>query len=61
MFEQYDDILTVPELAEALRIGTTQAYRLLKSGKLKGFKEGKDWKIPKQSLIHYINNKTQTF
>lgn len=25
MFESYEDILTVPELAEVLRIGTTQA------------------------------------
>lgn len=54
MFEQYDDILTVPELAEALRIGTTQAYRLLKSKKIQAFKEGKDWKIPKESLIQYV-------
>lgn len=54
MFEQYDDILTVPELAEVLRIGTTQAYRLLKSKKIQAFKEGKDWKIPKESLIQYV-------
>ena len=26
MFEQYDDILTVSELAEALKVGSTQAY-----------------------------------
>ena len=26
MFEAYDDILTVSELAEALKIGTTHAY-----------------------------------
>ena len=31
MFEQYDDILTVSELAEALKVVSTQAYRLVRS------------------------------
>ena len=54
MFEQYDDILTIEEVAELLRIGMTQAYRIVRSGNLKGYKEGKDWKIPKQALINYV-------
>lgn len=58
MFEQYDDILTVSELAEALRIGSTQAYRLVRFKKIKAFKEGKDWKIPKTSVIQYITDQT---
>lgn len=58
MFEQYDDILTVSELAEALKVGSTQAYRLVRSQKIKAFKEGKDWKIPKTSVIQYITDQT---
>lgn len=58
MFQTYDDILTVTELAEILRIGTTQAYRILKRGDISAFKEGKDWKIPKESVKQYIINKT---
>lgn len=54
MFEQYDDILTVEEISEILKIGMTQAYRLVRSGNLKGYKEGKDWKIPKQALNEYV-------
>jgi excisionase family DNA binding protein len=54
MFEPYDDILTIEEVAELLRIGMTQAYRIVRSGNLKGYKEGKDWKIPKQALINYV-------
>ena len=54
MFEQYDDILTIEEVAELLRIGMTQAYRIVRSGDLKGYKEGKDWKIPKQALNEYV-------
>ena len=58
MFEQYDDILTIEEVAELLRIGMTQAYRIVQSGNLKGYKEGKDWKIPKQALINYVASKS---
>lgn len=61
MFEQYDDILTVSELAEALRIGSTQAYRLVRLKKIKDFKEGKDWKIPKTSVIQYITDQTAMY
>lgn len=42
MFERFDDILTIEDLAEALKIGTTQAYKLVRSHKIKAFKEGKD-------------------
>ena len=61
MFEQYDDILTVSELAEALKVGFTQAYRLVRSQKIKAFKEGKDWKIPKTSVIQYITDQTAMY
>ena len=54
MLEQYDDILTILDLAEALKIGSTQAYRLVRTRKIKAFKSGKDWKIPKQAVIQYI-------
>ena len=57
MFETYDDILTVEEVAEALKIGTSQAYRILRNGELKGYKEGKDWKTPKIALENYIREK----
>ena len=61
MFEQYDDILTVSELAEALKVGSTQAYRLVRSQKIKAFKAGKDWKIPQTSVIQYITDQTAMY
>ena len=57
MFESLDDILTIEEVAEVLKLGTTNTYRIVRSGQLKGYKEGKDWKIPKSSLIDYIQSK----
>lgn len=57
MFDSYDDILTVEDTADALKTGVTQIYKILRSGQLKGYKEGKDWKIPKVSLESYIREK----
>lgn len=54
MLDSYCDILSVEEVCEALRIGANQAYDLLNGGKLKGYKQGRVWKIPKQALIEYI-------
>lgn len=59
MFEQYDDILTIEEISEILKIGMTQAYRIVRSGDLKGYKEGKDWKIPKQALNEYVKSRSR--
>ena len=57
MLEAYDDILTIPEVADILKIGTSQTYKIVRTGQLKVFKEGKDWKIPKKCLIEYIISK----
>ena len=47
-------ILTVEELCEVLRIGKNKAYKLIKSGKLKCYREDKVWKIPRKSVEEYI-------
>lgn len=54
MFEEYPDILTAEEAAEALRIGYNALYELLSSGKLKGYRNGHVWRIPKESIKKYI-------
>lgn len=54
MFEGYPDILTVDEAAEALRIGYNALYDLLNSGKLKAYKNGRVWRIPKESIKSYV-------
>ena len=58
MFEDYSDILTVEEACEALRVGYNTLYQLLKSGKLRGYRNGKVWRIPKSSLAKYISEMT---
>ena len=54
MFSEYPDILTVAETCEVLRIGNNAIYELLNSGALKAYRNGRTWRIPKQSVIEYI-------
>ena len=56
MFEGYADILTVEEAAEALRVGYNALYELLNSGKPKAYKNGRVWRIPKESIKSYVLN-----
>lgn len=55
MFEEYPDVLTTEEVCEMLRIGYNVLYDLLNSKKLKGYRNGKIWKIPKVSVMTYIS------
>ncbi len=54
MFEQVEDLLTVPEACELLRIGRGAIYTLLASGQLKAFRNGRVWWISKEAIIQYI-------
>lgn len=54
MFDEYPDILTTEEVSELLRAGYNPVYALLDSGKLKGYRNGRVWRIPKESIKKYI-------
>ena len=54
MLEAYDDVLSVEEACEALKVGHNAIYELLNSGKLKAYKNGRVWRIPKESIKQYI-------
>lgn len=59
MFEQYPDILTVEEVCEALRMGYNAVYEILNSGKLKAFKNGRVWRIPRESLKEFVRKRAE--
>lgn len=58
MFESYDDVLTVEEACEALKIGFN-AIGLLNTGKLRGYRNGRVWRIPKAALVEYVRDKAK--
>ena len=59
MLEQYDDLLTAEEACEVLKMGKNALYALLGSGELKAFRNGRVWRIPKQSVIEFICGKSK--
>ena len=54
MFKDYPDILTVPQVAQALGIGRKAAYALVKNKKLGHIRVGRTIKVPKFSLEEFI-------
>ena len=50
----FSPLITIDELCELLMIGRNAAYKLLTSGKIKSFKIGRIWKIPRESIQTYI-------
>ena len=58
MFYAYDDVLTVEELCELLKIGKNTAYRLLQEGQIQAIRIGRIWKIPKAEVARYLSDGT---
>ena len=54
MPNEYPEILTTEEACEVLRVGYNALYDLLQSGKLKAYRNGRLWRIPKKSVIEFI-------
>ena len=59
MFESYDDVLTVEEACEALKIGYNSMYTLLHTDKIEGYRNGRVWRIPKAALVEYIQSSSK--
>lgn len=59
MLENYDDILNVEEACEALKIGYNAMYEILNTGKLRGYRNGRVWRIPKTALVEYIQSNSK--
>ena len=57
MFTSYPDIVNIDQMRKMLGgIGITLAYKLLKSRTIKSLKIGREYKIPKASIIEYLLN-----
>lgn len=52
--ENLPDVVTVKELADFIKVSTQTVVRAIKSGKLKAFKVGKDWRIEREAAIEWL-------
>lgn len=59
LFEEYPDVMTVQQVRKALGIGRTAVYRLLGSHEIHCFMIGNAYKIPKTSLIEFIQRNSK--
>lgn len=51
-----DEILTLKEVAEYLKLAEKTAYRLAAEGKLPGFKVGGSWRFKQQDVAAWIED-----
>ena len=53
------DVLTRDEVMDRLRIGRSVFYRIIRSGKLKSYRDGNRIKVPASSLEEYIRERLE--
>lgn len=56
MFKDLPDILTIPQVAQALGIGLKAAYALVNENKLGAVRVGRSIKVPKFSLEEFVKS-----
>lgn len=49
-----DEIMTVTEVAEYLKISEVTTYKLVQDGKMPAFKIGRHWRVKKDDLSEFI-------
>ena len=55
-----DQILTLKEVAEYLKLAEKTAYRLAAEGKLPGFKVGGSWRFKQSDIEQWIEDQKNT-
>ena len=55
-----DEILTLKEVAEYLKLAEKTAYRLAAEGKLPGFKVGGSWRFKREDIEIWISKQKTT-
>ena len=54
-----DEIMTLKEVAEYLKLAEKTAYRLAAEGKLPGFKVGGSWRFKREEVERWIEQKSK--
>lgn len=54
-----DDILTIKQVADYLKIAEKTAYRLAAEGAIPGFKVGGSWRFRQDDIINWVKQQTK--
>ena len=52
--KQHDEIMTIEQLAEYLKISTSTLYKQVHGGRLPGQKVGKRWRFHKEAIDEWL-------
>lgn len=58
MYDDYNEIITVAQLAELLQIGMNSAYKLINSGEIESFRVNNVHRIQRSAVTDYIIRKS---
>ncbi len=56
----YPDVCTIQETQQILGIGRVSVYNLIESGKLRAFRIGRAYKIPKKAIREFLEERIDT-
>lgn len=56
LLADFDDVLTVAEMKQVLKIGRNKCYYLLSTGTIPSKRIGRNYRIPKINIINYLKN-----
>ncbi len=56
-----DALLTSKDAMSYLHISRSTLYRLMKSGRLRGYKAGKNWRFYREDLRRYVGRDSKQF
>lgn len=57
MLEKYNELMTVQEVSEVLKVSTRTVQKLLKNNVIGSIRVGKVYRVNKDKLIDYIGGK----
>jgi len=55
MFSNYNDVVTVCELAKMLKVGRNTAYELVRAGIIPNVRIGRQIRVSKQAVVEYLS------
>ena len=57
MYRNIPEIMTFKECQEILKIGKNKLLELLHTRQIEGFRIGNRWRIPKESVIEFVERR----
>jgi excisionase family DNA binding protein len=54
--DKEDEIMTISEVAEYLKISEVTTYKFVQEGKIPAFKVGRHWRVQRSGLSEFIEN-----